>query len=268
MKNFKGSLVSAISKNNSLLCVGLDPDWEKLPQSFKKNVYPQFAFNKTVIDQTHDLVCAYKPNSAFYEYLGSEGIRQLKFTCDYIHETSPEILILLDAKRADIASTSRGYVSYAFDYLRVDAITLHPYLGKEALQPFLDHKDKGCMILSRTSNPGAGEFQDLKLRSGESLYLYIARQVSETWNENDNCMLVVGATQPDQLKLVREVSDEIPFLIPGVGKQGGELESAVKYGVNDQGLAIINSSSGIIFAPDPRKAAEELKNEINKYRNL
>lgn len=255
------------------MCVGLDSDWEKLPEIVKKEEYPQFAFNKAIIDATHDLVSAYKPNSAFYEYLGSEGVRQLKLTCDYVNETYPEIPIVLDAKRADIGSTNKGYVSYAFDYLRVDAITLHPYLGKEALQPFFDRKDKGLIILCRTSNPGAGEFQDLET-VGEPLYIKVAKQVVTEWNTNRNCLMVIGATYPKELAVVRKIAGEMTFLVPGIGAQGGDIEKTVKAGLNSKKAGmIINSSRGIIFASSgsdfaekARKETEKLRKRINTYR--
>ena len=270
---FQQKLDAMVTKNNSLLCVGLDSDWEKLPENIKSIEYPQFEFNKAIIDVTHDLVCGYKPNSAFYEYLGSEGIRQLKLTCDYIREQHPEIPIILDAKRADIGSTNKGYVSFAFDYLKADAITLHPYLGKEALQPFLNEKDKGCIILCRTSNRGAKEFQD-QLIDGDPLYMVVARKVVNEWNENSNCMLVVGATYPDELAHIRAVAGDMTLLVPGIGAQGGDVEKTVKAGLNSKKMGmIINSSRGIIFASSGANFAEraraealKLRDEINQYR--
>ncbi len=269
---FQQKLDSIVAKNNSLVCGGLDSDWEKLPEVVKKEDYPQFAFNKAIVDATHDLVCAYKPNSAFYEYLGSEGIRQLKLTCDYIREFYPGIPIILDAKRADIESTNKGYVSYAFDYLGVDAITLNPYLGKEALQPFLDCKNKGCIILCKTSNYGA-EFQMLEF-DGEPLYKIVARKVVEEWNTNNNCLLVVGATFPQELAGVRKIAGDITLLIPGIGVQGADLGKTVVAGLNSKKAGmIINSSRSIIFASDgndfaekAREEAQKLRKTINQYR--
>ncbi len=270
---FQQKLDAIVDKNNSFLCIGPDPDWNKLPQVVKGKKYPQFVFNKAIIDATHDLVCAYKPNSAFYEYLGSDGIEQLKLTCDYIRKTYPEIPIIIDAKRGDISSTNEGYVAYAFDYLQADAITLHPYLGREAVQPFLDRADKGCIILCRTSNPGAGEFQDL-LVEGDPLYLYLAKKVSKKWNTNNNCLLVVGATYPKELAAIRGVVGNMTLLIPGVGAQGGDVQQSVQAGVNSKGTGIIISTSrsilfastGADFAQKARNEAEKLKNEINTYR--
>ncbi len=159
--NITDKLNKRIDEVNSLVCVGLDSALDKLPAHLQKEEYPQFTFNKAIIDATADLVCAYKPNSAFYEARGEKGLKELKMTYEYIHKNHPEIVTILDAKRADIGSTNKGYVEYIFDYLGSDLVTLHPYLGKEALSPFLDRTDKGSIILCRTSNPGAGELQDL-----------------------------------------------------------------------------------------------------------
>ncbi len=267
-------LDAIVKKNNSLVCVGLDSDIRKIPQRLQEDKTPQFTFNKSIIDATHDLVCAYKPNSAFYEARGAEGIRELKMTCDYLRVTYPDIPIILDAKRADIGSTNEGYVAYAFDYLGVDAITLHPYLGREALQPFLDRKDKGCIILCRTSNPGAGELQDLKT-GGKPLYQVVAEKVSREWNTNGNCGLVVAATYPTELAIVRRiVGDEMPLLVPGIGTQGGDIQKTLQAGLNNQkGGLMINSSRAIIFASSgenfaqkARQATQLLKAGINRHR--
>ena len=259
----------AVSKNNSVVCVGLDSDVTKLPKGVD-----QLAFNKAIIDATHDLVCAYKPNSAFYEALGDEGIRNLKLTCDYINESYPEIPIILDAKRADIGNTNQGYVDFAFNYLSVDAITIQPYMGGEAVQPFLEQSEKGIIVLCRTSNEGSTEFQDLEV-DGTPLYKIVAKNVSSNWNKNNNCMLVVGATYPEEIAEVRAiVGDDMWFLIPGVGAQGGDVEKTVNSAKNSEGHGmIINSSRGIIFASGNADFAEkarektiELRDEINKYR--
>ena len=262
-----------IAKNDSLVCVGLDSDFNKLPEHLKNSANPQFEFNKAIIGATHDLVCAYKPNSAFYEAQGPKGIEQLKMTCDYIRQNYPEIPIILDAKRADIGNTNVGYVTFAYDYLGVDAITLHPYLGSEAIKPFLEREDKAAIILCRTSNPGAGEFQDL-ISDGQKLYQVVAKRVVNEWNKNGNCFLVVGATYPGELAEVRKIAGEMTLLVPGIGAQGGEVEETVKAGLNSQKAGmIINSSRGIIFASGgedfAEKAREEtmkLRDEINKYR--
>ena len=219
---FVQTLETIIEKNNSLLCVGLDSDVRKLPSHLNNIPNNQFEFNKAIIDATYDLVCAYKPNSAFYEAAGVEGLQQLKLTIDYLKEKYPQIPVILDAKRADIGNTNEGYVTSSFDWLRADAITLHPYLGKEALQPYLDRKDKGIIILCRTSNPGAGEFQDLSV-DGEPLYMHVSKKVAKDWNANENCMLVVGATYPEELAHVRKAVGDMTFLVPGIGAQGGDV---------------------------------------------
>jgi orotidine-5'-phosphate decarboxylase len=275
MKTFYQKLDESEKKQNSLLCVGLDADLEKLPKHIRAMEFPQFEFDKAIIEATHDLVSSYKPNSAFYEARGEQGIAELKMTCDYIHEKYPGIVTILDAKRADIGNTNNGYVSFIFDYLGVDSVTLHPYLGREAIQPFLDRKDKGSIILCRTSNPGAGEYQDL-LVDGKPLYQRVAEKVVAEWNKNENCALVVGATYPDEMKEVRVIAPQLPFLIPGIGAQGGEVESTVKAGVDKGGgRAIINSARGILFASigedfaeAARTEATKLQAEINKYRRV
>ncbi len=294
--NIIEKLNKRIDAINSLVCVGLDSALEKIPSHLQKERYPQFAFNKTIIDATASMVCAYKPNSAFYEARGEAGMKELKMTFDYIHNNHPEIVTILDAKRADIGSTNEGYVKYIFDYLNADAVTLHPYLGKEALQPFLNREDKACIILCRTSNPGAGEFQDLNVRhSGEeqsddsridsglsvhsriarmTMYEYVAQQVSKSWNSNNNCMLVVGATYPEEMKKIRFLVGDMPFLVPGIGAQGGDVEKTVHAGLDKKKRGIIiNSSRGIIFASKgedfAKKAGEEAKklmNDINTFR--
>ncbi len=198
---------------------------------------------------------------------------QLKFTIDYLKEKYPYIPVILDAKRADIGNTNEGYAKFAFDFLSADAITLHPYLGKEALKPFLERKERGIIILCRTSNSGAGEFQDLTIKE-KPLYKIIAENVTKDWNYNGNCGLVVGATYPAELEIVRHIVGGMPILIPGIGVQGGDVEKTVKAGVDKEGLnAVINSSRGIIFASSnedfaqkAREETEKLKNEINKYR--
>lgn len=249
-----------MKKQSSLLCIGLDSDFCKIPACTQKSRYPQFTFNKMIIDATHDLVCAYKPNSAFYEARGEQGIAELKMTCDYLRKKYPNIVIILDAKRADIGNTNSGYVTFAYDYLGADSVTLHPYLGREAIQPFLDRKEKGSIILCRTSNPGAGEFQD-------NLYQKVARHVVKYWNANNNCALVVGATYPAELAIVRRIVKEMPLLIPGIGAQGGDIEKTAKAGLDRHGTGmIINASRSIIFAKNPRQEALKLRDQINDYR--
>jgi orotidine-5'-phosphate decarboxylase len=257
-----------IQKNNSLVCVGLDSELSKIPAHLQNEQYPQFSFNKAIIEATHDLVCAYKPNTAFYEAQGEKGILELKMTCDYIKEHYPEIVIILDAKRADIGNTNNGYVKFAFDYLQADAITLHPYLGHEALKPFLDKEEKGVIILCRTSNSGSGEFQNLEV-GDKKIFEIVAEKVINEWNENDNCLLVLGATYPEELKSIRTLDDNMFFLVPGIGAQGGDLEKTLEAGLNNQksGL-IINSSRGIIFADSSEDFANFAKIETEKLNNM
>lgn len=265
---FLHKLKKIVKKNNSLVCVGLDTNIEKIPKKFLYKKFPLFEFNKAIIDQTSDLVCSYKPNNTFYEALGTHGIEQLKMTMDYLKNSYPEVVTIIDAKRADIGTSNEGYVKFMFDYLEADSITLHPYFGGEALEPFLKRRDKACIILCRTSNPGAGEFQDLK-NNGKPLYEIVAQKVLKNWNKNNNCLLVIGATYPHELKEIREITgDNMWFLIPGIGAQGGDIEQTVKNGQDSKGLGIIISASrSIIFANNPRQAALTLKNEINKYRS-
>ena len=274
--NFIQKLNSVATKNNSLVCVGLDPVLDNLPKSITSSKQPFFDFNKTIIDATADLVCAYKPNSAFYEALGADGLEQLQKTCHYISENCPDIPLILDAKRADIGNTNDAYGQFAFDYLGVDSITLHPYLGGEALQPFLDRKDKGMIILCRTSNPGAAELQDLEV-GGKKIYQIVAERVSKHWNKNGNCLLVVGATYPDELAQVRKiVGEDMWILLPGIGSQGGDLQKSLKAGLNEAGSGLmVSSTRDIIFAsngPDfavaARSQANKLRDEINQIRGI
>ncbi len=251
---------------NSLVCVGLDSVVEQMPERFRAEAEPQFAFNRWIIEQTHPFVSAYKPNIAFYEARGDQGLRELKHTVDTLREQHPDILIICDAKRGDIDSTSVGYAKGIFDWLGCDAVTLNPYQGKMALQPFLKRADKGCIILCRTSNPGAGEFQDLRV-GDKPLWQVVAENVARDWNGLGNCLLVVGATQPDELRQVRALVGAMTILVPGVGTQGGSVEEAVSAGKNAQGKGlIINASRSVIFAADPAGEAQKLRDEINRWR--
>ena len=251
---------------NSLLCVGLDSDFGRLPAHFRSEPLPQFAFNRWIIEQTHACVSAYKPNIAFYEARGEEGIKALGETMAYLQAHHPDILTICDAKRADIGSTNQGYVAAIFDRLGFDAVTLNPYLGREALAPFLERKDKACIILCRTSNAGAGEFQDLVV-GGRPLWYVIAQRVSAEWNVHGNCMLVAGATYPDELARIRALVGEMTLLVPGVGAQGGAIARTVRAGLNAQRKGmIVNASRSVIFAADPAEAARTLRDAINRYR--
>lgn len=279
---FQQKLDKIVKKNKSLVCVGLDSDVARLHASFAgvatkaeqgSGEARQFSFNKSIIEATHDLVCSYKLNSAFYESIGHVGIKALKDTCDYLRKKYPEIPIIIDAKRADIGNTNNGYVQFVFTYLGADAVTLHPYFGEEAIRPFLEQKDKGIIILCKTSNPGSGEFQNLYLshdrgQDKKLLYQIVAEKVAKKWNRYKNCMLVVGATYPNELKQVRKIVGDMTLLVPGIGAQGGDLEATLKAGLNSKKRGLmINSSRGIIFAENPREEAKKLKDEINKFLN-
>ncbi len=270
-RNFHQMLEDRWSCGN-FVCVGLDFDFWKAPEDIKRSdrSAPQVAvmFNHMIVEATKDLVCAYKPNIAFYERYGPTGIKALHYTIKDIRSIAPDVPVILDAKRADIGNTNAGYVASVFSYLDADAITVSPYLGAEALQPFLKEVNKGIFVLCRTSNPGAGEFQDLPV-NGEPLYKFVARRVANEWNKNDNCALVVGATYPDELSEVREIVGDMPILIPGIGTQGGDVEKTVKAGKDSRGKGmIINSSRGIIFASKGADFAEAARRETEKLHNL
>lgn len=251
---------------NSLLCVGLDSDIERVPEAFREKEFPQFEFNKFLIERTHRYAAAFKANIAFYEARGDRGLRELKMTTDYLRQGHPDIFLICDAKRGDVDNTNRGYVEEIFDWLGFDAVTLHPYLGKAALQPFLDRKDKGCIVVCRTSNTGAGELQDL-LVEGKPLWRVVAEKVRDEWNENGNCMLVVGATYPKEMGVIRAIAGDMTFLVPGMGAQGGDVAAAVTAGQNSEkkGL-IVHAARSVIFSDDPETAARKHKEEINHCR--
>ncbi|MCD6467982.1 MAG: orotidine-5'-phosphate decarboxylase [Thermoplasmata archaeon] len=269
---FTDKLNKMIEKNNSLLCVGLDVDTKKIPPHLLKKEDGLFTFNKKIIDVTTDLVCCYKINMAFYESLGQKGVELLTKTMEYIPR---EIPVILDGKRGDIGNTAEHYAYEVFDLYKADATTVNPYMGLDSIKPFLNYRDKCIFILCRTSNPSAVDFQNLLVGEKKTpLYEIVAGKIRE-WNEKKNCGAVAGATYPEDLKKIRFIiGDDVPLLIPGVGKQGGNLEKSVKYGVNSEGKnAIINSSRSILYANNSeefaffsRKAAEALKDEINKYR--
>lgn len=262
-----------IDQSNSLLCVGLDPVLTLLPAAIQKVKDPFFAFNKAIIDATHDLVCTFKFNAAFYEARGAAGVAELKMSCDYVRKTYPHIPYFIDAKRNDIGNSNEAYIQYVFEYLQAEGVTVQPYMGGVALRPFLDRKDKVIIILCRTSNEGAGEFQDLPI-NGKPLYEVVTQHVVDKWNTNKNCMVVVGATYPQELARVRKIVGDMIMLVPGVGTQGGTVKDTLQAGLNSQkkGL-LINASRGVIFASRDadfaeaaRSAALKLRDEINSYR--
>lgn len=257
------------------LAVGLDPDPERIPTCVAPGGDPAervVEFNRRIVEATAGLVAAYKPNAAFYEALGERGFWALRETIETIRASAPSAVVLLDAKRADIGSTNAGYVTAAFDQLGADAITVHPYLGGEALSPFFERKEKLIFVLARTSNPGAGEFQDL-VADGAPLYRHVARAIAGNWNAAGNCGLVVGATYPEEMRAIRkDIPAEMPILIPGVGAQGGDVAAAVDAnrtaGSNAFLIAasrsIVYASSGEDFADAAGAAAESLGGEIRR----
>lgn len=247
---------------NSLLCVGLDSDLEKLPQSFLQDDQPQLAFNRHIIDATAQYTAAFKLNIAFYEAAGEAGWQQLAQTLNYLRARHPDILTICDAKRADIGNTSAAYASAIFDQLGFDAVTLNPYLGWDALAPFLSYRDKASIVLCRTSNPGSADLQNL-LVDGIPLWQVVAQQAARR-KERARIMLVAGATYPRELAQIRQIVGDMTLLVPGVGAQGGDVVEALGAGLNSVGRGlIINSSRGIVFADDPALAAATLRNKIN-----
>ena len=266
---FIEKLTGATRKNQSLLCVGLDPDPVKMPENVSVA-----EFNRAIIEATSDLVCAYKINFAFYEALGDNGMSVLKQTRSFIPNAIPAIG---DAKRGDIGNTARAYARAIFDYLDFDAATVNPYLGYDSIEPFLQYRERGVFILCRTSNASAVDFQSLDIESGDKkrlpLFEIVARRAGE-WNVHGNIGLVVGATCPEELEIIRGQHPDMPLLIPGIGAQGGDLALTVRHGVDRHGeKAIINSSRQVLyaskgkdFAPAARQAAIELREQINRIK--
>ena len=271
MSQFVEQLQRAWDSNDSLVCVGLDPEIERFPAQFAEQPSPIFQFNKAIIDATADLVCAYKPQ--FAHYAAYEAEDQLERTIDYIHRSYPGIPVILDSKRGDVGNTAERYAIEAFERYHADAVTVSPYLGGDSLEPFLKYEDKGVIVLCRTSNPGAGEVQDLEI-GGRKLFHVIAELASRRWNNRGNCLLVVGATYPRELAEVREIVGNMPFLVPGVGAQGGDVALAVQNGQSAAGTGlIISSSRGILyassgenFASAAREATQKLRDQINATR--
>jgi orotidine-5'-phosphate decarboxylase len=271
--SFQDKLNKSIEKNNSLVCVGLDSEFNKLPDAVKESNNPQFEFNKEIINATADLVCVYKPNPAFYEARGEDGVRELKLTCDYIRKFYPHIPIIIDAKRGDIGNTNEGYAQYVFDYLEADAITVMPYMGIESLAAFFRREGKGIIVGCHSSNPGAKEFQELIIND-KPLYETVAQELVKQHGDNPNVMMFMGATFPEQLTNIRKIIGDMTFLVPGVGAQGGSTETFVKAGINSQKAGLlINSSRGIIFASSEddfdekaREETQKLRETINTYR--
>jgi orotidine-5'-phosphate decarboxylase len=271
MSHFIEQLERAWDVNGSLVCVGLDPEIERFPPQVIDQPSPIFQFNKAIIDATADLVCAYKPQ--FAHYAAYEAEDQLERTIDYIQGTYPAIPVILDSKRGDVGNTAERYAIEAFERYHADAVTVSPYLGGDSMEPFLKYEDKGVIILCRTSNPGAGDLQDLEV-GGRRLFHKVADLAARRWNARGNCALVVGATYPRELAEVREIVGNMPFLVPGVGAQGGDVAQAVQSGQTAAGAGlVISSSRGILYASSgenfvsaAREATLKLRDQINASR--
>jgi orotidine-5'-phosphate decarboxylase len=269
-EKFSEQLASAWRKNNSLLCVGLDPDPAKFPAHLNGDI---FRFCAEIADATADLACAFKPQIAYFAAHRAE--EQLEALIAHIHARHPGVPVILDAKRGDIGSTAEQYAIEAFERYQADAVTVNPYMGRDSVEPWLAYKDKGVILLCRTSNPGGSDIQFLKVGSGgTAVYELIAEKVAREWNTTGQCALVVGATFPGEIAKVRSIVGDLPLLVPGIGAQGGDIEATVKAGrtANGTGLminssrAILYASKGEDFAAAARKVAQETRDAINRYR--
>lgn len=263
-------IINIQNKNKSMICLGLDPDPKRMPQEYTKSIKSMYEFLVRIIDATKDIVSAYKPNLAFYENRGHDGISLLE---SVLKKIPSDIPIILDGKRGDIGNTASFYAEAMFKQLNADWVTLNPYMGYDALRPFLEFKDKGIFVLCLTSNTGAKDFQLIDI-NGKPLYQIVAEKVVY-WNKDDNCGLVIGATQPEQLKQIRKISGNMPLLIPGVGAQGGSLEKAAVYGTdNFKKTALINVSRSVLYASvgedfdkRARKELESLNRIVKKLQD-
>ena len=273
--NFINKLSAAWTANNSLLCVGLDPDLAKLPAELRDLPDGITTFCTRIIDATADLACAFKPQIAYFAALGAE--KQLEDICRYVRENYPHIPLILDAKRGDIGATATQYAREAFERYGADAVTVNPYMGEDSLAPYLAWKDRGVIILCRTSNPGGSDLQFLNT-DGEPLYQRVARLVAEKWNKNGQCALVVGATFPEELAQVRAIVGDMPLLVPGIGAQGGDIAATVGAGQTASGMGMMISSSRAIIYATPqdgedwadaaRRVAIETRDAINQHRSV
>jgi orotidine-5'-phosphate decarboxylase len=273
MTSFLTRLAACWQRSDSLVCVGLDPEIERFPRQVAEQPSPIFQFNKAIIDATADLVCAYKPQ--FAHYAAYEAEDQLERTIDYIHRAYPGVPVILDSKRADIGNTAERYAIEAFERYGADAVTVNPYLGGDSLEPFLRWEDRGIVVLCRTSNPGARDLQDLELGAGgRRLYHVVADLAATRWNTRGNCLLVMGATYPQELAEIRRIVGEMPLLVPGVGAQGGDVAQVVRNGQTAAGTGLLVSSargilyasSGEDFASAARAATQALRDQINVHR--
>jgi orotidine-5'-phosphate decarboxylase len=272
---FIAKLSAAWKSSNSLLCVGLDPDIARFPHDLRDEQDAIFSFCKGIIDATADVACAFKPQIAYFAALGAED--QLQAICAYIHEKYPAIPIVLDAKRGDIGATAEQYAREAFERYNADAVTVNPYMGADSIAPYLEWKDRGAIVLCRTSNPGGSDLQFLD-SGGKPIYQHVAQLVAEKWNTNGQCGLVVGATFPAELAEVRKIVGDMPLLVPGIGAQGGDIEATVEAGQTANGGGMmINSSRAILYAKRDekhdedfthaaRRVALETRDAINQFR--
>ncbi len=261
MMSFTDQVETLVAKNQTFLCVGLDPDRQKIPQEFLKKSKPIFEFNKTIIDATKDLVCAYKPQIAYYAAYGAED--ELTETIRYLQKL--KIPVILDSKRGDIGDTAEKYAEEAFVRYGADAVTVNPYMGWETLAPFFKHPGKGVIVLCKTSNPGSGDLQDLKVEGDQYLYEVVAEKAQAQWQQNKNVLLVVGATHLEPLQNIRKRAPSVTLLVPGVGAQGGDLPAVLKAGLTKDKLGlIINSSRAILYSSDGGSTSEAAYNAALK----
>lgn len=252
--SFYEKLAAAWSEVDSMLCVGLDPDLQRIPEHLRGEPQPLFAFNRALIEATAPYACAFKPQ--FAHYAGQDRLDELKATLDYLRERHPGKVTILDAKRGDIGSTAEMYAREAFEVYNADAVTVNPYMGGDTLAPFTAHRERGTIVLCRTSNPGSGEIQSLR-PDGEAIYETVARLANGPWNVRCNLALVVGATYPGELARVREIAPSMPLLVPGIGAQGGDLAAVLAAGRTNDGYGLlINSSRGIMYASPREDFAE------------
>jgi orotidine-5'-phosphate decarboxylase len=262
--NATDQLIQIQERNKSMICLGLDLDPKRMPTEYAKSARTMFDFAHRVIEATSDMVCAYKPNIAFFESLGTDGWSLLKLIIERIPE---EIPVIVDAKRGDIGNTASHYAAALFQRLNATWVTLSPYMGYDSLRPFLEYKDKGVFILCLTSNTGSKDFQMLNV-DGKPLYQIVAEKVAY-WNKENNCGLVVGATQPEQLKIVRDIAGDMALLVPGVGAQGGSLELAARNGTaNFTKPALINVSRSVLYASSGEDFAQRARQELQKLNEI
>ncbi len=270
--SFISDLQTAWAHNNSLLCVGLDPDLSKFPAHLQGKPDAIYAFCTAIVDATADLACAFKPQIAYFA--GESAEAQLEALIDYIHLNHPQIPVILDAKRGDIGATAAQYAREAFVRYQADALTVSPYMGIDSVEPYLEYPECGLIVLCRTSNPGGSDLQNLQIEGGKRLYQHVAQLVAEKWNRHGQAALVVGATFPAELADVRSRVGDLPLLVPGIGAQGGDVEATVKAGKTAAGnglmisssRAILYASQGEDFAAAARAVALATRDQINQYR--